>query len=243
MTMNEENNMEKEVKELLDTLKEYGRDQRQKKQIDDLIDSLAAKETQRKTIPLWLKTAIGISACALLFFVLKIAQNPSETESMEMAHSVLPQDEEIVLDSVAIPKETLIENVEKHDVERLGAERKTVVAQNVVEQIERKIDADTKQEMAEIVENQEFVQIDTSLVAQPALVYEDSIQIADTQPEPAKRRVVRAENLVAYDDVATKHKNRRKKSRINESGAIGLPQYSASEGCMLAFEINTELND
>ena len=29
--MNEENNMEKEVKELLGTLKEYGRDQRQKK--------------------------------------------------------------------------------------------------------------------------------------------------------------------------------------------------------------------
>ena len=243
MTMNEENNMEKEVKELLDTLKEYGRDQRQKKQIGDLIDSLAAKETQRKTIPLWLKIAIGVAACALLFFVLKIAKHPAETETQEMAQSVSPQSEEIVLDSVVMQEENFVENVENQVVERPAAERKTVVAQNVVEQAERKIDADTKRKMTEIVENQEFVQIDTSLVAQPALVHEDSIQIADTQPEPEKRRVVRAENLVAYDDVATKHKNRRKKSRINESGAIGLPQYSASEGCMLAFEINTELND
>ena len=74
MTMNEGNNMEKEVKELLDVLEEYGRDQRQKKQIDDLIDGLAAKETQRKTIPLWLKTAIGAAACALLLLTFRMMQ-------------------------------------------------------------------------------------------------------------------------------------------------------------------------
>ena len=243
MTMNEENNMEKEVKELLDTLKEYGRDQRQKKQIGDLIDSLAAKETQRKTIPLWLKTAIGISACALLFIVLKIAQSPSETESMEMAHSVLPQDEEIVLDSVVMQEENFVENVENQVIERSAAEKIVVVAQNAVNQIEKESDIDIKQEMAEIVENQESVQSDTLLVAQTEPVPEDVSQIVDIQPKPAKRRVVSTENLVTYDDKAPKHKNRRRKSGINENGAIGLPQYSASEGCMLAFEINTELND
>ena len=243
MTMNEENNMEKEVKELLGTLKEYGRDKRQKQQISDLIDGLAAKETHRKIVPLWLKTAIGVAACALLFFLLKIAKHPAETETQEMAQSVSPQSEEIVLDSGVIQEENFVENVENQVVERSAAKKKVVIAQNAVNQIEKESDIDIKQEMAEIVENQESVQSDTLLVAQMEPVSEDVPQIVDIQPEPAKRRVVSAENLVTYDDNAPKHKNRRRKSGINENGAIGLPQYSASEGCMLAFEINTELND
>ena len=243
MTMNEENNMEKEVKELLDTLKEYGRDQRQKKQIDDLIDSLAAKETQRKTIPLWLKTAIGLSACALLFFVLKIAQNPSETESMEMAHSVLPQDEEIVLDSVVMQEENFVENVENQVVERFVVEKKVVVAQNAVNQPKSKNDVVAKQEMVENIINHGFVQKDSLLIAQSEPVFNDTVQIVDVQVEPSPRRVIRAENLVTYSNPVRKHLNKRGKSGSKEKGVIGLPQYSASEGCMLAFEINTDLHD
>lgn len=241
--MNEENNMEKEVKELLGTLKEYGRDQRQKQQISDLIDGLAAKETHRKIVPLWLKTAIGVAACALLFFVLKIAKHPAETETQEMAQSVSPQSEEIVLDSVVMQEENFVENVENQVVERFVVEKKVVIAKNEVNQIEDETDVDIKQEMTEIVENHEFVQSDTLLVAQTEPVSEDVSQIVDIQPEPAKRRVVRTENLVTYEDKAPKHKNRRRKSGMKENGAIGLPQYSASEGCMLAFEINTDLND
>lgn len=243
MTMNEENNMEKEVKELLDTLKEYGRDQRQKKQIGDLIDSLAAKETQRKTIPLWLKTAIGISACALLFFVLKIAQSPSETESMEMAHSVLPQDEEIVLDSVVMQEENFVENVENQVVERFVVEKKVVVAQNEVNQPKSKNDVVAKQEMVENIINHGFVQKDSLLIAQSEPVFNDTVQIVDVQVEPSPRRVIRAENLVTYSNPVRKHLNKRGKSGSKEKGVIGLPQYSASEGCMLAFEINTDLHD
>lgn len=241
--MNEENNMEKEVKELLGTLKEYGRDQRQKQQISDLIDGLAAKETHRKIVPLWLKTAIGVAACALLFFVLKIAKHPAETETQEMAQSVSPQSEEIVLDSVVMQEENFVENVENQVVERFVVEKKVVVAQNAVNQIEKESDIDIKQEMAEIVENQESVQSDTLLVAQLENVFEDTMQFIDVQPVPAKRCVVRTDNLVTYGNPVRKHLDRKRKSGSKEKGVIGLPQYSASEGCMLAFEINTDLHD
>ena len=243
MTMNEENNMEKEVKELLGTLKEYGRDKRQKQQISDLIDGLAAKETHRKIVPLWLKTAIGVAACALLFFVLKIAKHPAETETQEMAQSVSPQSEEIVLDSVVMQEENFVENVENQVVERFVVEKKVVVAQNAVNKPKSKNDVVAKQEMVENIINHGFVQKDSLLIAQSEPVFNDTVQIVDVQVEPSPRRVIRAENLVTYSNPVRKHLNKRGKSGSKEKGVIGLPQYSASEGCMLAFEINTDLHD
>lgn len=242
MTMNEENNMEKEVKELLDVLEEYGRDQRQKKQIGDLIDGLAAKETQRKTIPLWLKTAMGAAACALLLLTFRMMQKPAETKQTEIASSTLPK-KEMAVDSNQVKETTRIEPVETQIVEHSDKEKQIVVAQNVVHQVEKENETIQEPTMFEIVENQCLVQNDTLLVAQLENVFEDTMQFVDVQPVPAKRRIVRTDNLVTYSNPVRQHVNRRKKSGSGGKAAIGLPQYSASEGCMLAFEINTDLHD
>ena len=242
MTMNEENNMEKEIKELLDVLEEYGRDQRQKKQIDDLIDDLATKETQRKTIPLWLKTAIGAAACALLLLTFKMVKNPTQSQLPEVA-LVTPQQEKIVLDSVSAEEEIPLVNVDAQIVEQPIVENKVVVVQNVVNQPESKNDVVVKQEMVENIINHGFVQKDSLLIAQSEPVFNDTVQIVDVQVEPSPRRVIRAENLVTYSNPVRKHLNKRGKLGSKEKGVIGLPQYSASEGCMLAFEINTDLHD
>ena len=242
MTMNEENNMEKEVKELLDTLEEYGRDQRQKQQISDLIDGLAAKETQRKTIPLWLKTAIGAAACALLLLTFRMMQKPTETEQSEIVRSTVPK-KEMSVDSNLVKETTRIEPVEARIVEHSDRKKQVAVAQNVVQQVEKENDTIQEPTMFEIVENQCLVQNDTLLVAQLENVFEDTMQFVDVQSVPAKRRVVRTDNLVTYGNPVRQHVNRRKKSGSGGKAAIGLPQYSASEGCMLAFEINTDLHD
>ena len=240
--MNEENNMEKEVKELLDTLGEHGRDCRQKQQISELIDGLAAKETIRKTFPLWLKTVIGAAACALLLLTFKMVKNPTQSQLPEVA-LVTPQQEKIVLDSVSAEEEIPLVNVDAQIVEQPIVENKVVVVQNVVNQPESKNDVVVKQEMVENIINHGFVQKDSLLIAQSEPVFDDTVQIVDVQVEPSPRRVIRAENLVTYSNPVRKHLNKRGKSGSKEKGVIGLPQYSASEGCMLAFEINTDLND
>ena len=242
MTMNEGNNMEKEVKELLDVLEEYGRDQRQKKQIDDLIDDLAAKETQRKTIPLWLKTAIGAAACALLLLTFRMMQKPAETEQSEIASSTLPK-KEMAVDSNQVKETIRIEPVETQIIEHSDKEKQIAEAQNIVQQVEKENETIQEPTMFEIVENQCLVQNDTLLVAQLENVFEDTMQFIDVQPVPAKRCVVRTDNLVTYGNPVRKHLERKRKSGSKEKGVIGLPQYSASEGCMLAFEINTDLHD
>lgn len=242
MTMNEDNNMEKEVKELLDVLEEYGRDQRQKKQIDDLIDDLAAKKMQRKTIPLWLKTAIGAAACALLLLTFRMMQKPAETKQPEIASSTLPK-KEMAVDSNQVKETTRIEPVETQIVEHYDKERQIAEAQNIVQQVEKENETIQESAMFEIVENQCLVQNGTLLVAQLENVFEDTMQFVDVQPVPAKRRVVRTDNLVTYGNPVRKHLDRKRKSGSKEKGVIGLPQYSASEGCMLAFEINTDLHD
>ena len=242
MTMNEDNNMEKEVKELLDVLEEYGRDQRQKKQIDDLIDDLAAKKMQRKTIPLWLKTAIGAAACALLLLTFRMMQKPAETEQSEIVSSTLPK-KEMAVDSNQVKGTTRIEPVETQIIEHSDKEKQIAEAQNVVQQVEKENETIQERTMFEIVENQCLVQNDTLLVAQLENVFEDTMQFVDVQHVPAKRRVVRTDNLVTYSNPVRQHVNRRKKSGSGGKAAIGLPQYSASEGCMLAFEINTDLHD
>ena len=242
MTMNEGNNMEKEVKELLDVLEEYGRDQRQKKQIDDLIDDLAAKETQRKTIPLWLKTAMGAAACALLLLTFRVMQKTAETKQSEIASSTLPK-KEMAVDSNQVKGTTRIEPVETQIVEHSDKEKQIAEAQNIVQQVEKENETIQEPTMFEIVENQSLVQNDTLLVAQLENVFADTMQFVDVQPAPAKRRVVRTDNLVTYGNPVRQHVNRRKKSGSGGKTAIGLPQYSASEGCMLAFEINTDLHD
>ena len=234
--------MEKEVKELLDVLEEYGRDQRQKRQIVDLIDGLAAKETRRKTIPLWLKTVIGAAACALLLLTFRMMQKPTETEQSEIVRSTVPK-KEMSVDSNLVKETTRIEPVEARIVEHSDKERQIAEAQNIVQQVEKENETIQESAMFEIVENQCLVQNDTLLVAQLENVFEDTMQFVDVQPVPAKRRVVRTDNLVTYGNPVRKHLDRKRKSGSKEKGVIGLPQYSASEGCMLAFEINTDLHD
>ena len=84
--MNTENEMNEEVRQLLDSLEEHGKNARRQKELGDLIDRLADGEKtvamprkHRTLTPLW--WAMGAAAACLLQWLLG---KPGETKQAEM---------------------------------------------------------------------------------------------------------------------------------------------------------------
>ena len=69
MIMKEENEINEEVKELLDSLEQHGRNAHRQKELSDLIDGLEASSTKHhKLYPLW--WIVGAAAACLLLWLL-----------------------------------------------------------------------------------------------------------------------------------------------------------------------------
>ena len=99
--MNTENEMNEEVRQLLDSLEEHGKNARRQKELGDLIDRLADEEKtvamprkHRKLTPLW--WAMGAAAaCLLLWLLIK----PNAKQQPEMEQKILVEETKTV-DSV-----------------------------------------------------------------------------------------------------------------------------------------------
>ena len=196
--MNTENEMNEEVRQLLDSLEEHGKNVRRQQELSDLIDQLAEEEKtvetprkHRKLTPLWWVMGAA-AACLLLWLLIK----PSMKETPETNKEILVEETE-TLDSVGTEvKEVILE--EPVIKEELLAEETPVVPQK----------SQTKKEKprAEVVEE---------IVEQPALAEtiptkpEDTTNIGSnnipTESETSeavqspKRRVIRSLNLVCYE--------------------------------------------
>ena len=84
--MNTENEMNEEVRQLLDSLEEHGKNARRQKELGDLIDRLADEEKtvamphkHRTLTPLW--WAMGVAAACLLLWLL-VKPNTKQTPEM-----------------------------------------------------------------------------------------------------------------------------------------------------------------
>ena len=232
--MNTENEMNEEVRQLLDSLEEHGKNARRQQQLSDLIDRLAEEEKavamphkHRKLYPLW--WAIGAAAaCLLLWLLIK----PSMKETPETNKEILVEETQ-TLDSVrAEVKDVILE--EPVIKEELLAEEMPVVPQKsqtkkekpraeiVEETVERPVLAETMPTKPE----------DTTNIGSNTIPTESETPPAVQKPQ---RRVIRSLNLVCYE--CQKDPEFFTKPVMEDRTLFGQPQDPNMKNGSLAFEI------
>ncbi len=189
--MTPENEMNEELRQLLDSLEEHGKNTRRQKQLGDLIDRLAEEEKpivisrkHRKIVPIgWI---MGAAAAILLVLLLL---KPNGMENLNLNNEIIAEVTETVdsvNDSVKIENEELL------------AENTLVVS--------KKSNTDKKKTEVEIIEKVEDRPVVNEIIPSEPL---DSIIIETNNIIPEnetpsdvqkpQRRVIRSLNLVCYE--------------------------------------------
>lgn len=198
--MTPENEMNEELRQLLDSLEEHGKNVRRQKQLVDLIDRLAEEEKpvviprkRAKLVPIW--WTMG-AAAAILLLILLLKPNGNENTLHNDILAEVPETVDYIIDSVKIENEnTIIEEAVVH--KELLAKNTTVVQKT---QIKKK---NGKAEVVETVEEQPViaeiipVQPSDSMVIETNTIISENETSSDVQ-QP-HRRVIRSLNLVCYE--------------------------------------------
>ena len=232
--MNTENEMNEEVRQLLDSLEEHGKNARRQKELGDLIDRLADEEKtvamprkHRKLTPLW--WAMGAAAaCLLLWLLIK----PNAKQQPEMEQKILVEETKTV-DSV---KTEVNDAVFEQPVanETFLAEETPVVPQNAPMKKEK-----TKtQIIKEVVEQPMLAEVkptephDTTNIGSNTIPPENETPSAVQKPQ---RRVIRSLNLVCYE--CQKDPEFFTKPVMEDRTLFGQPQDPNMKNGSLALEI------
>ena len=197
--MTPEKEMNEELRQLLDSLEEHGKNVRRQKQLGDLIDRLAGEEKpvvmprkRAKLVPIWWAMGTAAAILLLLLFVkLNVDENTNlnkdiVSEKTETVDTVKVETEDVVVEEPVIKKEeSLAENTpvvtpkkpikKKNDrVEMV----ETVVEQSIVAEV---IPMETSDTLSNTIENTNPIIEEPSAVQKP------------------QRRVIRSLNLVCYE--------------------------------------------
>ena len=232
--MNTENEMNEEVRQLLDSLEEHGKNARRQKELGDLIDRLADEEKEvamprkhRTLTPLW--WAMGAAAACLLLWLLV---KPSEKKQPEMEQEILVEETKAV-DSV---KTEVNDAVFEQPVanETFLAEETPIVPQNASMKKEK-----TKtQIIEEVVEQPMLAEVkptepkDTTNIGSNTIPTENETPSAVQKPQ---RRVIRSLNLVCYE--CQKDPEFFTKPVTEDRTLFGQPQDPNMKNGSLALEI------
>ncbi len=189
--MNTENEMNEEVRQLLDCLEEHGKNARRQKELGDLIDRLADEEKavamprkHRKLTPLW--WAMGAAAACLLLWLLV---KPNAKQQPEMEQEIFVEETKTV-DSV---KTEVNDAVFEQPVanETLLAEETPVIPQNAPMKKEKP----KTQIIEEVVEQPMLAEVkptepkDTTNIGSNTIPTENETPSAVQKPQ---RRVIRS---------------------------------------------------
>jgi len=249
--MKEENEINDELKQLLDALEEHGRNARRQKELDDLLDDLEASGTslrggttkqstktqqmdcraprcsarndakRRKLYPLWW-TLGAAAACLAVWLLLKPTTRQEPIKEKEwFAEAVAP------VDTTATKSEKITVFEETAFVDEPIAEVKPV------KQKKAKAKEEKPAEEAEPVEEM----MDTTKVhkKEPTILPEEPLAVQ--QP---KRRIIQSENLVGYDKRGIPTAEPKTKPILEDKTIFGQPQDPNMKNGMLAMEINLE---
>ena len=196
--MNTENEMNEEVRQLLNSLEEHGKNARRQKELGDLIDRLADEEKtvamphkHRTLTPIW--WAMGAAAACLLLWLLV---KPNTKQTPEMEQEILVEETKTV-DSV---KTEVNDAVFEQPVanETFLAEETPVVPQNAPMKKEKS----KTQIIEEVVEQPMLAEVkptepkDTTNIGSNTIPTENETPSAVQKPQ---RRVIRSLNLVCYE--------------------------------------------
>lgn len=232
--MNTENEMNEEVRQMLDSLEEHGKNARRQKELGDLIDRLADEEKavamprmHRTLTPIW--WAIGVAAACLLLWLLV---KPNTKQTPEMEQKILVEETKAV-DSV---KTEVDEAVFEQPVanEAFLAEETPVVPQNA----SMKKEKPKTQIIEEVVEQPMLAEVkptetkDTTNIGSNTIPTENETPSAVQKPQ---RRVIRSLNLVCYE--CQKDPEFFTKPVMEDRTLFGQPQDPNMKNGSLALEI------
>lgn len=197
-----ENEMNEELRQLLDSLEEHGKNVRRQKQLGDLIDRLAEEEKpmviprkRAKLVPIW--WAMGAAAAILLFWLL-LKPNVNEASLNNEIIAEVPEIIDYSVDSIMMETENAVVEEAIIKKEELLAENTLVVTQKT--QIKNK---NGKAEVVETVEEQPViaeiipVQPSDSMIIETNTIIPENETPSDVQKP--QRRVIRSLNLVCYE--------------------------------------------
>ncbi len=232
--MNTENEMNEEVRQLLDSLEEHGKNARRQKELGDLIDRLADEEKtvamphkHRTLTPIW--WAMGAAAACLLLWLLV---KPNTKQTPEMEQEILVEETKAV-DSV---KTEVNDAVFERPVanETFLAEETPVVPQNAPMKKEKP----KTQIIEEVVEQPMLAEVkptepkDTTNIGSNTIPTESETPSAVQKPQ---RRVIRSLNLVCYE--CQKDPEFFTKPVMEDRTLFGQPQDPNMKNGSLALEI------
>ena len=233
--MKPENEMNNEVRQLLDSLEEHGKNARRQKELGDLIDRLADEEKavamprmHRTLTPIW--WAMGAAAACLLLWLLV---KPNAKQQSETEQKILVEETKI-LDSV---KTEVNEAVFEQPVanETYLAEETPVVPQKTPMKKEKP----RTQIIEEVVEQPMLAEVkpsepkDTTNSGSNTIPTESETPSAVQKPQ---RRVIRSLNLVCYECRKDPEPEVEPKPNMNNRTLFGQPQDPNMKNGSLAFE-------
>lgn len=226
--MKEENEINDELKQLLDALEEHGRNARRQKELGALLNRLSEQESSRqpekqgrKPIALWW-TLGAAAACLAVWLLLKPTTRQEPIKEKEwFAEEVAPVDTAISrLEEITVFEEAVF-------AEEPIAEVKPVKPKKAKAKVEKP--AEEAEPLEEI--------LDTAKVQteEPTILPEEPLAVQ--QP---KRRIIRSENLVGYDKRGKPTAEPKTKPDLENKTIFGQPQDPNMKNGMLAMEINLE---
>ena len=232
--MNTENEINEEVRQLLDSLEEHGKNAHRQKEISDLIDHLAEEEKlvamphkHRKLTPLWWVMGAA-AACLLLWLLVK----PNAKQQPEMEQEILVEENKAVDSTKSEGNDAVFEQPIVNEV--VLAEETPVVPQNAPMKKEKP----KTQIIEEVVEQPLLAEVkptepkDTTNIGSNTIPTENETPSAVQKPQ---RRVIRSLNLVCYE--CQKDPEFFTKPVMEDRTLFGQPQDPYMKNGSLAFEI------
>ena len=231
--MKEENEITEEVKQLLESLEQHGRNARRQKELSDLIDSLDTSGTKhRKLYPLW--WIVGAAAACLLLWLLarpalKETPNMNEKNLVEETNAkdtMTTQEEVDFIEESVILEEPVPEQLLAEETSVEPTIQKTKAPKPTPKDIEEPMLAENT-----TIEFTKTETIDTSNIgSNPITVIEEPIAVQSPQ-----RRVIRSLNLVCYE--CQKEPEYLTKTNYEDKTIFGQPQDPNMKNGSLAFEV------
>ena len=236
--MKNENELNDDLKQLLDTLEEHGRNDRRQAQLSDLIDQLAAQEKtvempykRRKLTPLW--WAIGAAAACLLLWLLvrpttkQVPETNEKTlvEKVEVTDSIKVEENDVIIEEPVVKEELLAE-------EKPAAPQKTPTK---VEKPRMKVIEEKSEEpvLAEVIPTEPDKPTDTENIESNTIPTENETPSAVQKPQ---RKVIRSLNLVCYECRKEPEPEVGPKPNVDNRTLFGQPQDPNMKNGALAFE-------
>ncbi len=223
--MNTENEMNEEVRQLLDSLEEHGKNTRRQQQLSELIDGLSEKE---KPLHYFWWVMGAAAACLLLWLLVK----PNAKQQPEMEQEILVEETKTV-DSVKTEVNDAVFEQPVANETYLAEETPVVPQKNPM-----KKEKPRTQIIEEVVEQPLLAEVkptepqDTTNIGSNTIPTENETPSAVQKPQ---RRVIRSLNLVCYE--CQKDPEFDIKHVVEDKTLFGQPQDPNMKNGSLAFEI------